>query len=106
MSDWIEYQKLVLSELEKNSKSISDLKADMDDQFDEVKEEISKLKAAKQFVIEQKQWKDKVTDVWSPPQMKEAKDEIYIQKSQWGRVIGILIGVELVVGIIVFFFKK
>jgi hypothetical protein len=25
----------------------------------------------------------KVSDVWSPSQMKEAKDEIYKQKSRW-----------------------
>jgi hypothetical protein len=47
----------------------------------------------------------KVDDVWSPPQMLETKREVYIQKEQWTKTIGILIGVELVVGIILFFLK-
>jgi ElaB/YqjD/DUF883 family membrane-anchored ribosome-binding protein len=94
MSTGKEYNELILDLLKEQSKDISD-----------IKEDIAELKTAKHVIKEHKAWKSKVDDVWSPPQMKEAKDEVYIHKGQWSKTIGIVIGIELVIGVILFFTK-
>jgi ElaB/YqjD/DUF883 family membrane-anchored ribosome-binding protein len=117
MSTGKEYHELVLDLLEQNSseikdmkkdvnKELSDLKTDFTKQCSEIKEDIAELRTAKHVVRDYKEWRGKVDDVWSPPQMKEVKDEVYIQKGQWTKTIGILIGIELVVGVILFFVNK
>jgi len=92
MSTSKELNELILDLLKEQGKDISD-----------IKEDIAELKTARHVIKEHKDWKRDVTDVWSPPQMKEAKDEVYIQKGQWTKTIGILIGIELVVGSIIGF---
>jgi hypothetical protein len=47
----------------------------------------------------------KVSDVWSPSQMKEAKDEIYKQKSRWVAAI-IITFVQIIVGLIITIWGK
>jgi hypothetical protein len=90
MSTGKEYNELILDLLKEQGKDISD-----------IKEDIAELKTARHVIKEHKEWKREVTDVWSPPQMKEVKDEVYVQKSQWSKTIGILIGVEVVVGVVI-----
>jgi ElaB/YqjD/DUF883 family membrane-anchored ribosome-binding protein len=94
MSTGKEYNELILDLLKEQGKDISD-----------IKEDIAELKTAKHIVKDYKDWKGKVDEVWSPTQMKEVKNEVYTQKEQWTKTIGILIGVELVVGVILFFLK-
>ena len=94
MSTSKEYNDLILDLLKEQGKDISD-----------IKEDIAELKMAKHVIKEHKEWKREVTDVWSPKNMDSAHKEIYIQKAQWSKTIGILIGVELVVGVIIFFLK-
>jgi len=106
MSDFGKYQELILDLLERNSNEIKEFKSEVSKQLNELQKDVNEISQAKHVIKEHKEWKKDVTDVWSPPQMKESKDEIYIQKSAWSKTIGILIGVELVVGIIIFFLKK
>jgi ElaB/YqjD/DUF883 family membrane-anchored ribosome-binding protein len=117
MSTGNEYHELILNLLNENSEDIkqlkkdinrelSELKSELHDECSDVKQEISNLKAAKQIVIEQKKWKDKVNDVWSPPQMKESKDEIYIQKNKWAVGYGVFVAVQVIWIIYTFFSKK
>jgi hypothetical protein len=47
----------------------------------------------------------KVSDVWSPSQ-KEAKDEIYKQKSRWVAAIAIITFVQIIVGLIITIWGK
>jgi y4mF family transcriptional regulator len=49
---------------------------------------------------------DKVNDVWSPNQMKEAKDEIYKQKSRWVAAIAIITFVQIIIGLIISVWSK
>ena len=49
---------------------------------------------------ELKAWQDKVNDVWSPTQMKEAKDEVYKQKGRWTATIAIIAFLQILIGII------
>jgi hypothetical protein len=76
------------------NKELSDFKKELHEECGEIKQELSSLKAAKQILIDQKKWRDKVTDVWSPPQMKESKDEIYSQKTKWSVGYGVFIAVQ------------
>ncbi len=117
MSTGNEYHELILKLLNENSQNIkqlkkdinrelSDLKSELHNECSDVKEQISTLKAAKQIVLDQKIWKDKVNDVWSPPQMKESKDEIYIQKNKWAVGYGVFVAVQVIWIIYTFFSKQ
>ncbi len=112
-----QYNELVIGLLKTNSKELADLKSSINkemnemkdgfsDKLDELKDEIHELKSAKHIIKEHTSWKKDVTDVWSPPQMKESKDEIYRQKTLWVRVTGIIVGVQAIISILVLLFKK
>jgi hypothetical protein len=106
MSEFGKYQELILDLLERNSNEIKDFKKDISKQLNDLQKDVTELNQSRHVIKEHKDWKKEVTDVWSPKNMETAHKEIYIQKSAWSKTIGILIGVELVVGIIIFFLKK
>ena len=54
----------------------------MDNRLSELNNKLTEVKNVEKSVITQTAWIDKVNDVWSPSQMKEAKDEIYKQKNR------------------------
>ena len=35
-------------------------------------------------------------EVWSPKNMAEAREEIYIQKSKWATVYGVILAIQVV----------
>lgn len=84
-----EYNELILDLLKDQGKDIS-----------EIKDDVAELKAARHIIKEHKEWKRDVTDVWSPPQMKEAKNEVYIQKGSWIKLTTILIISQVVLTIL------
>jgi hypothetical protein len=94
MSTGKEYNELILDLLKEQGKDISD-----------IKEDIADLKAAKHVIKEHKEWKREVTDVWSAPQMKESKDEIYTQKAKWLMGYGVFVTVQVLWVIYTFYSK-
>jgi hypothetical protein len=52
------------------------------------------------------EWIHKVNDVWSPLQMKEAKDEIYKQKNRWVAAIAIISFIQVIMGVILSLWGK
>jgi len=92
---WTEYGKLVLNELKRLNDGQDQLRTDMDQKFKEINDTLNQFKSTEKDVAELKEWKDKVTEVWSVTQMKEGKDEIYIQKNRWLVVIGVGIAVQI-----------
>jgi Tfp pilus assembly protein PilO len=75
MSDangWETYSKLVLQQLETMSSGIEALRAELQD----VKGQLTELKAKEDRVQDLKAWKEKMDDVASPPQIKAALREI------------------------------
>jgi len=117
MSTGREYHELILDLLEQNSaeikklktdvnKEMSELRSDVNERCSEIKEELSELKHAKHVIKEHKEWKKDVTDVWSPPQMKESKDEIYVQKNKWAVGYGVFVAVQIIWIIYTFFSKR
>lgn len=96
---WGDYSKLVLKELERLNITYEKMRLDLDERFEEISESLSEFKNTSKLVNDQKQWIEKVNDVWSPVQMKEAKDEIYKQKSNWVATIAIITFVQILIGI-------
>tara|TARA_B100000886_G_scaffold25201_1_gene16099 strand:- start:6635 stop:6952 length:318 start_codon:yes stop_codon:yes gene_type:complete len=69
---WENYSKLVLQQLETLSGGIDALRLELQD----VKYQLTELKAREDKVQELKAWKDKMDDIASPPQLKVALQEI------------------------------
>lgn len=96
---WGEYSKLVLKELERLNENYNSMRGDMDTRFSELNQKLTEFKNIEGKVSNHSVWIEKVNDVWSPSQMKEAKDEIYKQKSRWVAAIAIITFVQILVGL-------
>lgn len=97
--NWADYSKLVLKELERLNESYENMNNNFSRRFQEISNTLQDFKNTERNVLEQKAWIEKVNDVWSPAQMKEAKDELYKQKSKWGATIAIITFVQILLGI-------
>ena len=69
---WETYSKLVLQQLETLTNGIESLRKELQD----VKEQLTKIKAKEDRLEEIKSWKEKMDDVVSPSQMKHALKEL------------------------------
>ena len=69
---WERYSKLVLQQLETLNTGIEGMRKELQD----VKQQITKIKAKEDRLEELKAWKDKVDEVISPTQMKYALKEL------------------------------
>jgi TolA-binding protein len=69
---WETYSKLVIQQLETLNTGIESMRRELQD----VKEQITKIKAKEDRLEELKAWKDKIDDVASPTQMKYAFREL------------------------------
>jgi uncharacterized protein YoxC len=96
---WGDYSKLVLKELERLNENYDKMREDIDIRFSELNTRLTEVKAVEKSVQSQTSWVEKVNDVWSPSQMKEAKDEIYKQKSRWIAAIAIISFTQVIVGL-------
>jgi chromosome segregation ATPase len=103
---WSEYGRLVLKELERLNEGQEKLRTDFERQFKELNEKMTEFKGTEQEVKELKDWREKVTEVWSPTQMKQSKDEVYEQKNKWSRVVGIIIALQVLFTLFVVFKDK
>lgn len=103
---WGEYGKLVLKELERLNENQEKMRTDIEERFSEVNEKLSELKNIEGRVSSNNTWIDRVNDVWSPSQMKEAKDELYRQKNRWAAAIAIITFVQIAIGVAVAIWGK
>tara|TARA_R110002020_G_scaffold365826_1_gene577911 strand:+ start:134 stop:454 length:321 start_codon:yes stop_codon:yes gene_type:complete len=71
-SGWETYSKLVLQQLETLSKGIESLRVELQD----VKDQLTKIKAKEDRLEELKSWKEKIDEVASPSQIKYALREL------------------------------
>ena len=94
---WGDYSKLVLKELERLNENYDKMRTDMDTKFAELNQKITEIKNIENKVLTHVSWIEKVNDVWSPTQMKEAKDEIYKQKNRWVAAIAIFAFIEILI---------
>ena len=71
-SSWDQYSRLVLQQLETLSNGIEGLRAELQD----VKSQLTELKAKEDRVQDLKEWKEKIDDIASPSQLQSALQEI------------------------------
>lgn len=95
LNGWETYSKLVLQQLETLSTGIDALRAELQD----VKEQLTELKAREDRVQDIKVWKEKMDDVASPPQLKEALLEIEELKTFKTKAITMFMVVQAIMGI-------
>ena len=103
---WGDYSKLVLKELERLNDNYDKMRSDMDTRFSELNQRLTEFKNTEGKVENQSKWIEKVNDVWSPSQMKEAKDELYRQKNRWAAAIAIITFVQIAVGVAIALWEK
>lgn len=103
---WAGYSKLVLKELERLNDNYDKMRTDIEIKFGELNQKIGEVKNVEKIVTSQNAWIEKVNDVWSPSQMKEAKDELYKQKSRWVSAIAIVTFVQILIGLIITIWSK
>lgn len=103
---WGEYGKLVLKELERLNENHEKMRTDFDNRFNEINLKLGEVKTIEKNLGSNIAWIEKVNDVWSPSQMKEAKDEIYKQKTLLAAGIAIITFVQIVIGIIISIWGK
>jgi len=103
---WGDYSKLVLKELERLNENYDRMRTDMDTRFSELNQKLTEVKNVEGKVDTHAKWIEKVNDVWSPSQMKEAKDEIYRQKNRWVAAIAIITFVQIAIGITIALWDK
>ena len=71
-SSWDQYSRLVLQQLETLSNGIEGLRVELQD----VKNQLTELKAKEDRVHDLKEWKEKIDDIASPSQLQNALQEI------------------------------
>jgi uncharacterized protein YoxC len=95
MSDgesWDQYSRLVLQQLETLSNGIEGLRSELQD----VKNQLTELKAKEDRVQDLKEWKDKIDEVASPSQLQNALQEIEDLKTFKTKAVTIFAGVQFI----------
>ncbi len=92
---WETYSKLVLQQLETLSGGIDSLRSELQD----VKGQLTELKAKEDRVQDLKSWKEKMDDIASPPQIKTALDDIEDLKTFKTKSIAIFMAVQTMMGL-------
>jgi TolA-binding protein len=87
---WDQYSRLVLQQLETLSNGIEALRGELQD----VKNQLTELKAKEDRVQDLKDWKDKIDDVASPSQLQNALQEIEDLKTFKTKAVTIFAGVQ------------
>ena len=94
---WNEYSKLVLKELETLASGIDSLRQDMS----EIRADFAAAKQNDEKIAELKEWKAKVDDVASPPQLRDALKELNELKLFKTKAITVFAGVQFLMALIV-----
>ena len=95
---WAEYSKLVLKELETLALGIKELIDSMND----MKREITEIRAREDKVQELVKWKDRVDEVTSPTQLKELRDEVEDLKLFRTKAVTIFAVIQFAMAAVVF----
>ena len=95
---WETYSKLVIQQLETLNVGIESMRKELQD----VKEQITKIKAKEDRLEELKNWKDKSDEVVSPSQMKYAMRELENLRTFKTKAVTIFAVVQFAMGAIIF----
>lgn len=94
-SGWETYSKLVLQQLETMAVGIEGLRIELQN----VKNQLTELKAKEDRIQDLKSWKEKMDDVASPPQLKEVIKEVEELKTFKTKAITMFMVVQAAMGI-------
>lgn len=95
---WGEYSKLVLKELETLAQGIKDLNESMND----MKREITELRAREDKVQEIAKWKERIDEVTSPTQLEKLKIEVEDLKLFRTKAVTIFAVIQFIMAAVVF----
>ena len=95
---WGEYSKLVLKELETLAQGIKDLNESMND----MKREITELRAREDKVQEIAKWKERIDEVASPTQLEKLKEEVEDLKMFRTKAVTIFAVIQFLMAAVVF----
>ena len=95
---WTEYSRLVLKELETLAQGIKEL----NESLQEVKRDITEMRAREDKVQELTRWKHRVDEVASPSQLKDLREEVEELKLFKTKAVTIFAVVQFAMGAIVF----
>ena len=95
---WAEYSRLVLKELETLAQGIKDL----NDSMNEMKREITEIRAREDKVQELVKWKDRVDEVASPTQLEKLKEEVEDLKLFKTKAVTIFAVIQFAMAAVVF----
>ena len=96
-SGWETYSKLVLQQLETLNTGIESMRRELQD----VKEQITKIKAKEDRLEEIRTWKEKIDEVASPTQMKYALRELEQLKTFKTKAVTIFMVVQFAMAVAV-----
>ncbi len=82
------------------------MRLDITSRFEEISRSFTEFRNTERQVQDQKAWMEKVNDVWSPTQMKEAKDELYKQKTKLVAAAAIVSVLQVILTIILSLWGK
>tara|TARA_R110002020_G_scaffold136782_3_gene305298 strand:+ start:1180 stop:1500 length:321 start_codon:yes stop_codon:yes gene_type:complete len=92
---WDQYSRLVLQQLETLSNGIEALRTELQD----VKNQLTELKAKEDRVQDLKDWKEKIDEVASPSQLQNALQEIEDLKTFKTKAVTIFAGVQFLMAV-------
>ena len=95
---WGEYSRLVLKELETLAAGIKEL----NESLQEVKRDITEMRAREDKVLDLVKWKERVDEVASPSQLKDLREEVEELKLFKTKAVTIFAVVQFAMGAIVF----
>jgi len=95
VNGWETYSKLVLQQLETLSSGIEALRSELQD----MKGQLTELKAKEDRVEDIKAWKEKMDDVTSPPQLRNSLSEIEELKEFKTKAVTIFMVVQALMGV-------
>ena len=94
---WETYSKLVLQQLETMASGIEGLRAELQD----VKNQLTELKAKEDRVQDIKSWKEKIDEVASPTQLQIKFDEVEDLKEFKTKAVTMFMVVQAIMGVAV-----
>jgi hypothetical protein len=95
-SGWGEYSRLVLEQLESLSIGIDALREELQD----IKQEMTLMKAKEDRVVELKAWKEKIDEIASPSQLQTKFNEVEDLKVFRTKAVTIFMIVQAITGFI------
>jgi uncharacterized protein YoxC len=100
-SSWGQYSRLVLQQLETLSNGIEGLRTELQD----VKNQLTELKAKEDRVQDLKDWKEKIDEIASPSQLQNALQDIEDLKVFKTKAITIFAGIQFLMASAIAFSK-